>query len=85
MLLYTLANVETSAAKDPHTASITMTKLQNPVKDRFEALNKDLRDISKHQKNFGKALDKVGVFLRQVVLSQRCSDGVLCRSFRNFI
>ena len=39
-----------------------MTKLQNPIKDRFEALNRDLRDASKHQKNFGKALDKVGPF-----------------------
>lgn len=36
-----------------------MTKLQNPIKDRFEALNRDLRDSSKQQKNFGKALDKV--------------------------
>ena len=36
-----------------------MTKLQNPIKDRFEALNRDLRDASKQQKNFGKALDKV--------------------------
>lgn len=40
-----------------------MTKLQNPIKDRFEALNRDLRDASKHQKNFGKALDKVWPFL----------------------
>ncbi|PKS08272.1 hypothetical protein jhhlp_005215 [Lomentospora prolificans] len=52
------ARDQVANAKDPHTASITMTKLQNPIKDRFEALNKDLRDISKQQKNFGKALDK---------------------------
>ena len=53
---------DSAAAKDQHAASLTMTKLQNPIKDRFEALNRDLRDASKHQKNFGKALDKVRPF-----------------------
>ena len=47
------------AAADPHTASLTITKLQNPVKESFEALNNNLREISKRQKNFGKALEKV--------------------------
>ena len=36
-----------------------MTKLQNPIKEGFDALNEDLRDVSKGQKNFGKAVDKV--------------------------
>ena len=35
-----------------------MTKLQNPLKERFEAVNKDLANVSKAQKKLGKALDK---------------------------
>lgn len=35
-----------------------MTKLQNPLKERFEAVNKDLANVSKTQKKLGKALDK---------------------------
>jgi hypothetical protein len=50
---------ETFTALDPHTASLTMTKLQNPIKERFEAVNEDLRKVSRLQKDFGKALDKV--------------------------
>ncbi|SPO02392.1 related to RMD5 Cytosolic protein required for sporulation and for the ubiquitination of the gluconeogenetic enzyme fructose-1,6-bisphosphatase [Cephalotrichum gorgonifer] len=52
------AREQVAGAKDQHAASLTMTKLQNPIKDRFEALNRDLREASKQQKNFGKALDK---------------------------
>lgn len=49
------------AASDPHRASLTVTKLQNPVTAGFEAINNDLKEVSKSQKVFGKALDKVGV------------------------
>jgi hypothetical protein len=38
---------------------MAMTTLQNPVKARFERINVDLKDITKAQKSFGKALDKV--------------------------
>jgi hypothetical protein len=37
---------------------MTMTKLQNPLKERFETVNKDLANVSKAQKKLGKALDK---------------------------
>lgn len=31
----------------------------NPIKAPFEGMNSVLKDVSKAQKNFGKALDKV--------------------------
>lgn len=48
-----------ATASDPHRASLTMTKLQNPVNAGFDSINNDLKDVSKAQKVFGKALDKV--------------------------
>lgn len=39
---------------------MAMTTLQNPVKARFEAITQDLKEVTKAQKGFGKALDKVG-------------------------
>lgn len=36
-----------------------MAKLQNPIKEGFETVNQDLRDVSKAHRNLGKALDKV--------------------------
>jgi E3 ubiquitin-protein transferase RMND5 len=36
-----------------------MTKLQNPVKERFDAITDDLKEVTKAQKAFGKSLDKV--------------------------
>lgn len=36
-----------------------MMQLQNPVKQRFERITSDLKDVTKAQKAFGKALDKV--------------------------
>lgn len=36
-----------------------MAKLQNPIKEGFETVNQDLRDVSKSHRNLGKALDKV--------------------------
>lgn len=44
---------------DAHTISMAMTRLQNPVKERFDAITNDLKDVTKAQKAFGKALDKV--------------------------
>lgn len=35
-----------------------MTKLQNPLTQRFEAVTRDLANVSKAQKKLGKALDK---------------------------
>ena len=38
---------------------MTLAKLQNPVKQSFEAINSDLKDIYKAMGNYSKALDKV--------------------------
>ncbi|OIW24025.1 hypothetical protein CONLIGDRAFT_121509 [Coniochaeta ligniaria NRRL 30616] len=54
----TAAREQVAATLDTHTASLTMTKLQNPLKERFEAVNKDLANVSKAQKKLGKSLDK---------------------------
>ncbi len=44
---------------DPHTASLTMAKLQNPIKTAFDKVNDDLKAASSAHKKVGKALDKV--------------------------
>lgn len=38
---------------------MTMTALQNPVKAQLEAINSDLKDVTRAQKSYGKSLDKV--------------------------
>lgn len=38
---------------------MAMTRLQNPVKERFDAITNDLKEVTKAQKAFGKSLDKV--------------------------
>ncbi|KAM0259978.1 hypothetical protein ACHAQJ_003071 [Trichoderma viride] len=43
---------------DHHRMSMAVTKLQNPVKDRLDAITNDLKDVTKAQRSFGKALDK---------------------------
>ncbi|KAH6697694.1 sporulation protein RMD5 [Verticillium dahliae] len=52
------AREQVAGATDPHRASLTMTKLQNPINARFDAINNDLKEVSKGQKVFGKSLDK---------------------------
>lgn len=47
------------SALDPHTASLTMTKLQNPIKTAFDSVNDDLKAASAAHKKLGRALDKV--------------------------
>jgi hypothetical protein len=44
---------------DPNSASITLAKLQNPLKSGFDKVNDDLKKIHKGHSNYGKALDKV--------------------------
>ena len=53
------ASLTIFTASDPHTASLTMTKLQNPIREGFDAVTEDLRKVSKVQKDFGRSLDKV--------------------------
>ena len=38
---------------------MTLAKLQNPVKQSFEAINSDLKDVYKALGNYSKALDRV--------------------------
>lgn len=44
---------------DAHKISMAMTTLQNPVKARLEAITDDLKNVTKAQRNYGKALDRV--------------------------
>ncbi|PHH75962.1 hypothetical protein CDD80_1924 [Ophiocordyceps camponoti-rufipedis] len=43
---------------DAHKIGMAMTTLQNPVKAQLEAITNDLKEVTKAQKSFGKALDK---------------------------
>ncbi|CAK7263979.1 hypothetical protein SEPCBS119000_000764 [Sporothrix epigloea] len=59
MIAQLLAARESIAAeRDPHAASLILTKLQNPIKEGLETVNNDLKAVSKTQKEFGKALDR---------------------------
>ena len=44
---------------DPSTTSVTLAKLQNPVKQSFDSINNDLKEVYKGLGNYGKALEKV--------------------------
>ncbi|KJZ77378.1 hypothetical protein HIM_03102 [Hirsutella minnesotensis 3608] len=56
--LLTRAREQVAGDVDSHRVGLTMTTLQNPVKAQLEAINNDLKDVTKAQKGFGKALDK---------------------------
>lgn len=44
---------------DPSQASITMAKLQNPVKSSFDSINESLKESHSSLNKYSKALDKV--------------------------
>lgn len=44
---------------DPTQASITMAKLQNPVKSSFDSINDNLKESHSSLNKYSKALDKV--------------------------
>ena len=48
-----------SCLPDPNSASVTLAKLQNPVKQSFDIINNDLKEVYKGLGNYSKALDKV--------------------------
>ncbi|PSR94522.1 CTLH/CRA C-terminal to lish motif domain-domain-containing protein [Coniella lustricola] len=56
--ILTQAREQVAQASDPHTASIALTKLQNPVKDGFDAINEDLRKVDKVRKESVKVLNR---------------------------
>ncbi|CAF9911075.1 MAG: L-arabinitol 4-dehydrogenase [Alectoria fallacina] len=53
-----LVRARESIAANQNSASVTLAKLQNPVKQSFEAINSDLKDVYKGLGNYSKALDK---------------------------
>ncbi|KAI1392842.1 CTLH/CRA C-terminal to lish motif domain-containing protein [Hypoxylon trugodes] len=54
--LLTDAREKVAAANDPHTTSLTLTKLQNPIKEKLDGLNSDLKLVYKAQNEFNKSL-----------------------------
>ncbi|KAL2270841.1 hypothetical protein VTJ83DRAFT_212 [Remersonia thermophila] len=56
--LLTEARENIAGAMDPHTTSLTMTKLQNPVKTAFDKAMDGLKAASSSHKKIGRALDK---------------------------
>ncbi|KAL6713772.1 hypothetical protein ACLMJK_008264 [Lecanora helva] len=53
-----LVNARDSIASNHSAAPVILAKLQNPVKQSFEAINSDLKEVYKALGNYGKALDK---------------------------
>jgi len=47
-----------SVASDPDTAALTMAKLKQPVKQSFDKLDDDLKEVNKGLNQYSKALDK---------------------------
>ncbi|KAF5268696.1 hypothetical protein FOXYS1_404 [Fusarium oxysporum] len=56
--LLTNAREQIAQEQDATRTGMAMMTLQNPVKARFERITTDLKDVTKAQKSFGKALDK---------------------------
>ncbi|KAI0474757.1 CTLH/CRA C-terminal to lish motif domain-containing protein [Xylaria cf. heliscus] len=52
------AREEVAAANDPHTTTLALTKLQNPVSTQLETINSDLGRVHKSQNAFHKALGR---------------------------
>ncbi|KAI1081979.1 CTLH/CRA C-terminal to lish motif domain-containing protein [Whalleya microplaca] len=54
--LLTTARERVAAANDPHTTSLTLTKLQNPIKEQLDNLNSDFRAVHRAQTEFNKSM-----------------------------
>ena len=73
---------------DPNATSISLAKLQNPVKQSFEALKMDLKEVHAELGNYSKALEKAGLDIQLLVaeltdVSQRFKDKSLPLSDHN--
>lgn len=53
-----LQSARDAVASEPDTAAITMAKLKQPVKQSFDKLDEDLKDVNKGLNQYSKALDK---------------------------
>ncbi|KAI1378766.1 CTLH/CRA C-terminal to lish motif domain-containing protein [Hypoxylon crocopeplum] len=54
--LLTVARDKVAVADDPHTTSLTLTKLQNPIREQLDGLNSNLKHMYKAQNEFNKSL-----------------------------
>ncbi|ORY55498.1 CTLH/CRA C-terminal to lish motif domain-containing protein [Pseudomassariella vexata] len=54
--LLTNAREKIATANDPHTTSLTLTKLQNPTREGLEGVNEHLRNVHRAQTKYNKAL-----------------------------
>jgi len=54
-----ISSLTITTCSDPASTSIILAKLQNPVKQSFDQLNNDLKEVYKGLGNYSKALDKV--------------------------
>ena len=54
-MLLTLSSTS-KTAHDPHTTSLTLAKLQNPIRENLDTLNVHLRNVHKAQREFERAL-----------------------------
>ncbi|KAL7620284.1 hypothetical protein AAE478_009277 [Parahypoxylon ruwenzoriense] len=54
--LLTAARERVAEATDPHTIGLTLTKLQNPIKEELDGLNSNLKHVYKAQTEFNKSL-----------------------------
>lgn len=53
-----LSNARDAVANDPDTASVTLAKLKNPVKQSFDKVNDDMKEVHSAMNKYGKALEK---------------------------
>ena len=51
---------------DPTSGPVTLAKLQNPIKQSFEAVTSDLKDVHKGQSKYQKALESVNSVTKQM-------------------
>lgn len=61
----------TNSPPDPNSASITLTKLQNPIKNGFDRVQEDLRKVYHGHAKYGKALNTVCT-MEPLSGSERC-------------
>ncbi|TVY62713.1 LisH domain-containing protein [Lachnellula suecica] len=57
-ILEQLEAAREAIVQDPNSASITLAKLQNPLKHGFDKVNEDLNKVHKGHNTYGKALNK---------------------------
>ncbi len=50
---------DSARRSDPDSAGLTLAKLQNPVRESFDVINNDLKDVYKKLNNYDKSLAKV--------------------------